>query len=201
MKRIAEINRKTKETEISVKLNIDGTGKCKINTGIGFLDHMLELFAFHGLFDLDIQAKGDLKVDIHHTNEDIGICLGQAFKKALGDCVGIKRFGSSEVPMDQARAKVTVDISNRYAFSGFRFPSRLFPKSITPKENYSLDDAGDFLESFAKNMNINLHIDIISGTDLHHVLEAVFKALGVALDQATQIDPRRKDVPSTKGVL
>lgn len=201
MSRSAEITRKTRETEIQVLLNIDGTGKAIINTGIGFLDHMLELFAFHGLFDLNVQAKGDLKVDIHHTNEDIAICLGQAFKKALGDCAGIKRFGSAEVPMDQARAKVTVDISNRYAFSGLVFPNRAIPQSSEIKDGYSLDAGSDLLESFAKNMAINLHVDVISGADLHHILEAVFKALGIALDQATQIDPRRKEIPSTKGIL
>ncbi len=196
MPRSAEINRKTRETEIKISLNLDGKGECSIKTSIGFLDHMLELFAFHGLFDLKVEAKGDLKVDTHHTNEDIGICLGQAFKKALGDCAGIKRFGSSEVPMDNARAKVAIDISNRYAFSGLKAR-----EEIKSKENYSLDDASDLLESFAKNANINLHIDIAAGTDLHHVLEAIFKAFGVALDQATQIDSRRKDVPSTKGIL
>ncbi len=197
-KRKAEIKRKTRETDISVKLNIDGKGKAKIDTSIGFLDHMLELFSFHGLFDLEVQAKGDLKVDMHHTNEDIGICLGQAFKKALGECAGIKRFGSAEVPMDQARAKVAIDISNRYAFSGLKAAAGT---QITSKENYSLGDASDILESFAKNVVVNLHVDLIAGKDLHHVLEAVFKAFGVALDQATQIDPRRKEVPSTKGIL
>lgn len=198
MSRSAEVVRKTRETEIIVKLDIDGTGKSDIKTSIGFLDHMLELFSFHGLFDLNIQAKGDLNVDIHHTNEDLGICLGQAFKNALGECLGIKRFGSAEVPMDQARAKVAIDISNRFAFSGLQEPSTGPLKS---EEKYSLHNASDFLESFAKKMDINLHIDLVSGTDLHHVLEAAFKALGIALDQATQIDPRRKEVPSTKGIL
>lgn len=196
MPRNAEIKRKTRETDITVKLKIDGKGKSTIDTGIGFLDHMLELFAFHGLFDLDVKATGDLKVDLHHTNEDIGICLGQAFKKALGDCAGIKRFGSAEVPMDKARAKVAVDISNRYAFTPFNAPG-----AIKSKEKYTLDDAGDMLDSFAKNMVMNLHVNIASGDDLHHVLEATFKAFGIALDQATQIDPRRKEVPSTKGIL
>lgn len=198
MSRTAEVVRKTRETQITVKLNVDGTGKCSLKTSIGFLDHMLELFAFHGLFDLDIQAKGDLHVDMHHTNEDLGICLGQAFKKALDECVGIRRFGSAEVPMDQARAKVAIDISNRYAFSGLKEPAT---GPLSSEEKYSLHNASDFLESFAKKMDINLHVDLIAGTDLHHVLEAVFKALGVALDQATQIDPRRKEVPSTKGIL
>ena len=154
--RAAKIKRKTKETDITGKLVVDGKGKFDIKTGIGFLDHMLDLFVFHGLFDLELKAKGDLNVDTHHTNEDLGICLGKAFKDALGDCKGIKRFGSAEVPMDQARAKAVVDLSNRYAFS-FKCSS-----SVAPKENYSLDDGKDFLESFAKNLNMNLHIDIYS---------------------------------------
>ncbi|NQT06054.1 MAG: imidazoleglycerol-phosphate dehydratase HisB [Candidatus Omnitrophica bacterium] len=196
MSRSGDVSRKTKETNIVVKVNVDGKGRNDVKTQIGFLDHMLDLFAYHGLFDLTIKAEGDLNVDIHHTNEDIGICLGQAFKRALGDCKGVKRFGSAEVPMDQARAKVAIDISNRYAFSGLKSK-----KPIQAKENYSIDDANDLLDSFAKNMNLNLHVDLISGNDLHHVLEATFKAFGIALDQATQIDPRRKEVPSTKGIL
>jgi len=193
-----KFERKTTETEISVSLNIDGSGKSKINTGIKFLDHMLELFTFHGCFDLEIKAKGDLKVDIHHTNEDIGICLGQVFKKTLGECTGIERYGEAEVPMDQARAKVVVDIGNRYAFSGLHQPP---PGPIKSEDRYSLDDASDFLESFAKNLNINLHVKIASGTDLHHILEAVFKAWGLAMRRATEINPRRKGAPSTKGIL
>ncbi|MEE8359429.1 MAG: imidazoleglycerol-phosphate dehydratase HisB [Candidatus Omnitrophota bacterium] len=199
MSRNAEFTRKTRETEIVVKLNVDGDGKSAIDTGIGFMDHMLELFSFHGLFDIAVTARGDLKVDIHHTNEDLGICLGQVFKKALGDCVGIKRFGSSEIPMDQARAKVSVNVSNRYAYRIATPPGSDI--NHLRKEGYSFEDGSDFFESFAKNLNINLHIDVISGTDLHHILEAIFKAMGVALDQATQIDPRRKEVPSTKGIL
>ncbi len=196
-KREAKISRKTKETQISVTLNVDGKGKNKISTGISFLDHMLDLFAYHGLFDLEISAKGDLNIDMHHTNEDLGICLGNAFKQALGDCKGIKRFGDAEVPMDQARAKVSVDISNRYAFE-FRFA---IPPESREKINYDINNARDFLDSFAKNLNINLHIEILQGRDTHHVLESVFKSLGKALDEATQIDPRRKEIPSTKGVL
>ncbi len=200
MKRaISGYKRNTKETNIAVDLNVDGKGTAKIKTGIAFLDHMLGLFAFHGLFDLNlIVKKNDLDIDIHHTNEDIGISLGQAFKKALGDCAGIKRFGSAEVPMDKARAKITIDISNRYAFTGLEAPP---PGPIKAEENYTLHYASDFLESFAKNLNINLHVDLISGTDLHHILEATFKAFGSALDKATQIDPRRKGIPSTKGIL
>lgn len=197
--RTAQIQRKTKETDISGKLVIDGKGKTDIKTGIGFLDHMLELFAFHGLFDLELKATGDLNVDMHHTNEDIGIALGIAFKKALGNYKGIKRFGSAEVPMDKARAKVVVDISNRYAFE--KNIAQPFIDALKDEEGYSFSDGMDFLDSFAKKLNINLHIEVSSGSDLHHVLEAVFKAFGIALDQATQIDPRRKDIPSTKGII
>ena len=194
--RKAAIKRKTKETDISGKLVIDGSGKTKIDTGIGFLDHMLELFTFHGLFDLELKASGDLNVDMHHTNEDIGISLGKAFKDALGDCKGIKRFGSAEVPMDKARAKVAIDISNRYAFQ-----KTIQTVPVGAEKGYSFVDGMDFLDSFAKKLNLNLHIEVLSGSDLHHILEAVFKAFGVALDRATQIDPRRKDIPSTKGII
>ena len=196
MKREGEIKRKTKETDISGKLVIDGSAKTDIDTGIGFLDHMLELFAFHGLFDLKLKVTGDLKVDRHHTNEDIGICLGRAFKKALGDCKGIRRYGSAEVPMDEARAKVVIDIGNRYAFK-----KPVINLAEAAAEGYSVREAMDFLESFAKNLMINLHIEMASVGDMHHSLEAIFKAFGVALDQATQIEPRRKDIPSTKGII
>jgi len=196
--RSAAIKRKTTETDISGKLAIDGKGTTGIETGIGFLDHMLTLFAFHGIFDLTLKAKGDLKVDIHHTNEDVAICLGKAFKAALGDCTGIRRYGSKEVPMDTAAAKVMVDIGGRYAFV-WRTPK--YDTTLAPAESYSLDDGKDFLDTFAKNANINLHVDIYAGADTHHVLEAVFKAFGIALDEATQIDARRKGVPSTKGTI
>lgn len=194
--RAAKIKRKTTETDITGDLVIDGQGKAVINTGVGFLDHMLTLFTFHGLFDLTLKAKGDLKVDIHHTNEDVAICLGKAFKEALGDCKGIRRYGSKEVPMDMAAAKVMVDIGGRYFFA-WRTPN--YSNTIPARENYSLEDGKDFLDTFAKNAGINLHVDIYSGDDVHHVLEAVFKALGIALDESTQIDIRRKGVPSTKG--
>ncbi len=194
--RCAIIDRKTTETKITGKLVMDGSGKTDINTGVGFLDHMLTLFAFHGLFDLTLKAKGDLKVDIHHTNEDIAICLGRAFKDALRDCKGIKRYGSKEVPMDMAAAKVMVDIGGRYAYL-WKMPS--YNQTIPKEEKYSLDDGKDFMDAFAKSANINLHVEIYSGEDVHHVLEAVFKAFGIAMDDATQIDVRRKGVPSTKG--
>jgi len=199
--RSAEIKRKTRETEIVVKLTIGGQGKAKIDTGIGMLDHMLELFSFHGLFDLNVCAKGDLKVDIHHTNEDIGIVLGDAFKKALGDKNGIKRFGSISVPMEDAVANVVVDISGRGFFNGIKF---VFSKDpITKKDTgYSIEYANHFFEAFAKRLGMNLDISISSlNPDLHTNLEPVFKGLGIAMDQATQIDPRRKGIPSTKGVI
>ncbi len=196
-RRNATMKRKTTETDISGKLGIDGTGKTDVNTGIGFLDHMLTLFAFHGLFDLTIKAKGDLKVDSHHTNEDVAICLGKAFKQALGDCKGIKRYGSKEVPMDTAAAKVMVDIGGRYAFL-WKVP----PYTNTcASEGYTIEEGKDFLDTFAKNANVNLHAEVYSGDDTHHALEAIFKAFGIALDEATQIDLRRKGVPSTKGTI
>jgi len=203
--RKATIKRKTKETDIAVKLNIDGSGKSKINTGIGILDHMLELFVFHGLFDLEINAKGDLKVDIHHTNEDIGIVLGEAFKKALGDKKGIRRFSSVSVPMEEVVANVTIDISGRpfFKFAGIegKIAGEIFAVG-TAKEGYSLNDATHFLESLAKHIGMNLNVIVKPmNYDLHTTLEPVFKALGIALDQATQIDPRRNGVPSTKGVI
>lgn len=196
--RIAKIKRKTTETDITGELKIDGSGKADIKTGIGFLDHMMTLFAFHGLFNLTLKAKGDLNVDSHHTNEDIAICLGKAFKEALGDCKGIKRYGSKEVPMDNAAAKVMVDIGGRYAFV-WKIPN--YSETIAPVEHYSVDDGKDFLDTFAKNANINLHVEIYSGEDVHHILEAVFKAFGISMDEATQIDVRRKGVPSTKGTI
>lgn len=198
--RCADIKRKTTETDIQGRLVIDGKGRAEVNTGIGFLDHMLTLFAFHGLFDLTIKAKGDLKVDTHHTNEDVAICLGKAFRDALGDCKGIRRFGSKEVPMDLASAKVTVDIGGRYAFL-WKIPVTTAAEQVSRKEKYSLLDGKDFLNTFAKNANMNLHVEIYSGEDIHHVLEAAFKALGVAMDEATQVDVRRKGVPSTKGTI
>jgi len=206
-KRKAEIYRKTTETKIVGDLVVDGTGSSIVKTGIGFLDHMLTLFAFHGLFDLKLRVKGDLEVDIHHSNEDVAICLGQAFKKALGACKGIRRFATSEVPMDHARAKVSIDVSNRFSYSGIKFPGEKEEKnlaSITGKqgENYTMEDGNDFLETFAKNLGMNLHVEITAMSDMHHMLEAIFKALGTALDHATEVDPRRrKTVPSTKGIL
>ncbi|MBN1913061.1 MAG: imidazoleglycerol-phosphate dehydratase [Candidatus Omnitrophica bacterium] len=197
--RKAKVERKTKETKISVNLNIDGCGKAKIDTGIGFLDHMLELFACHGLFDLDIKAKGDFKVDTHHTNEDVGIVLGQAFKKAMGDKKGITRSGNFSWPMEDVLATIALDISGRGSLKlktpGVHQPSQ-------DDNGYALKDAEHFFESFAKHLGADIHITIDPVVaDLHTSLEPVFKALGKALDQATKIDPRRKGIPSTKGVI
>lgn len=202
--REATKSRKTKETDIIIKLNVDGSGNSKIDTKIGILDHMLELFAFHGLFDLDITATGDLKIDIHHTNEDIGIVLGQVFKEALGDKKGIRRFGSSTVPMEDVVASVSVDISGRGFFKGIereRIGGAIYPQ-ILEQEGYSIAYADHFLEGLAKNLGMNLNVKLQGkNSDLHTNLEPIFKALGIALDQATQLDPRRKGIPSTKGVI
>jgi imidazoleglycerol-phosphate dehydratase len=197
--RTAEVKRKTKETDIAIKLNLDGKGKAAIDTGIGFLDHMLELFAYHGLFDLRIKAKGDLKVDTHHTNEDIGITLGVALKKALKLKKGINRFGQSFVPMDEAlaRVRIVLDVSGR--------PSLYFnnkARGLKLAKAYDLNDCEEFLKSFILHSGINMHVDIIRGKDTHHVLESVFKALGRALSEAVRIEQRRGgEVPSTKGRL
>lgn len=199
-KRSAIIKRKTRETEVTVKLNLDGKGKSKINTRIGLLDHMLELFAFHGLFDLEVSAKGDLKVDIHHTNEDVGIVLGEAFKKALGKKIGIRRFGSASVPMEEVVANVTLDLSGR---GYFKLAAGLEDKVLVDmKDGYELSYVEHFLESFAKHLGMNLNITVNPvNRDLHTTLEPIFKAMGIALDLATQIDKRRKCIPSTKGVI
>jgi len=197
-KRIAKGARKTTETRIKWELNLDGKGQGKVKTGIPFLDHMLTLFAKHGLFDLKMEAKGDLEVDIHHTNEDIGLGLGEAVKKALGDKKGIRRFAAAFVPMDEALARVVIDISGRPSLKFIRKNSL---SQVKAEEGYNLKDAEHFLKSFSNESGINVHVEMEYGDDLHHVLEAVFKAFGRALGEATQIDPRVKGVPSTKGKL
>jgi imidazoleglycerol-phosphate dehydratase len=195
--RKSTLKRKTSETEIDVVLKLDGNGDGRIATGIPFLDHMLTLLAKHGLFDIAIKAKGDLEVDIHHTNEDVGIALGKALHNALGLKKGIRRFGFASVPMDETLVQVTLDISGRPSLhiiqgKGIHF-SRL--------KNYSFHDTMEFLEAFCQHAGINLHVEVISGTDSHHILEGIFKALAKALDNATQIDPRVRGIPSTKGSL
>jgi len=199
--RTAAVKRKTKETDITVKLNIDGSGATKIRTGIGFLDHMLELFGFWGHFDVEIiTKKADLQIDIHHANEDVGIVLGRAFREALADKKGIKRIGSASAPMEDVTAGVTVDISGRSSFKLDIAPQAY--ESPLPQEGYEFKYLQHFLDSFAKQLGMNLNIKLENpNKDLHATLEPIFKALGIALDLATQIDPRRKGVPSTKGVV
>lgn len=194
--RAAEINRKTNETDIYLKLNLDGTGEADIETGIGFLDHMLHHVAVHGLFDLTVRASGDLEIDYHHTVEDCALVLGMAFAQALGDGAGICRMGSAYVPMDEALAFVAVDLSGRpYSViqSEWHTPSvGGIPTSLFPH----------MLESLAVMARCNLHARVLYGRDDHHQAEALFKALGRALDAATQLDPRRGGiVPSTKGMI
>lgn len=201
-KRKAKITRKTSETDIVMELNIDGKGDSDIKTGIPFLDHMLTLFTRHGLFDLKLRAKGDLEVDIHHTNEDIGICLGEAFKKALGDKKGIKRFGEKTIPMDEAlvNVRVVVDISGRPFFNNIKSDKPCEEKDV--QGGYNLEYARQFFQAVINNFPITMHISILeASSDTHHLLEAIFKAAAKALDEATQIDPRVKGVPSTKGLL
>ncbi|MDK2806787.1 MAG: imidazoleglycerol-phosphate dehydratase [Thermoanaerobacterium sp.] len=193
--REAEFNRKTAETEVYVKINIDGTGKSDIKTGIGFLDHMLNLFSKHGLFDLQVEAKGDLYVDSHHTVEDIGITLGQAFLKALGDKKSIKRYGLSYIPMDEALIRTVVDISGRpYLYYNLKL-------KMQSLGNFETETVEDFFRAFAYNSLITLHIEQLHGRNTHHIIEGAFKALGRSLDEATKIDNRIDGVPSTKGVL
>jgi imidazoleglycerol-phosphate dehydratase len=196
MIRTAQIHRKTNETEISIELNLDGTGQHAIATGIGFLDHMLSLIAVHGLFDLTVKAKGDLHIDVHHTVEDVALALGAAFDQALGDRKGIVRMASFYVPMDETLAFVALDLSGRpYAVINADWgmaPVGDIPTSLFPH----------FLESFAITSRSNLHARILYGRDDHHKAEALFKALARALDAATQLDLRRAgNIPSTKGSL
>lgn len=199
-KRKAKIVRKTKETDILMDLTVDGKGKSDVKTGIPFLDHMLTLFAKHGLFDLKIKAKGDIEVDIHHTNEDIGICLGQAFEKALGKKEGIRRFGEKTVPMDEALVRVVTDISGRPFMNSNWFTGGAY--ETRDVEGYNLEYARQFFQAMVNNFPITVNISVLSsGPDTHHLLESIFKAIAKALDEATQIDPRVKGVPSTKGRL
>lgn len=193
--RNAEIQRHTSETKISLSLEIDGSGKRQINTGIGFFDHMLDLFAKHGLFDLTLNAVGDLHVDEHHTVEDTGIVMGQAFAKAVGDKAGINRYATQFVPMDEALAFVSVDFSGR----GFLQYSVSSPDSVVGGMNAQIFE--EFFRAFAVTAGITLHISVFYGCNTHHMIEAVFKALGRALRFALESDPRNSGIPSTKGVL
>ncbi|MBA3013743.1 MAG: imidazoleglycerol-phosphate dehydratase HisB [Proteobacteria bacterium] len=193
--RQSEIHRQTKETKIAIALTLDGTGRVDIKTGVPFMDHMLTLMAVHGFFDLTITAEGDIEVDGHHTVEDIGICLGQALKKALNANRGIKRFGNALVPMDETLVQVALDLSNR--------PFLAYQVTIRDSKVGTFDTelAKEFLRSLSLHGGITLHVDLVRGENTHHIIEAIFKALGRALDQATTVDSRLDGVLSSKGTL
>jgi imidazoleglycerol-phosphate dehydratase len=193
--RAALVQRRTKETDVRVKLNLDGSGRAKIETALPFLDHMLELFARHGLFDLEVACKGDLEIDDHHSVEDIALTLGQALRQALGDKHGINRYGEAVVPMDEALCRSVIDLSGRFY---------LVYEVQTKRQrigNFSIELAEHFWRSLAETARFNLHIDCLRGRNTHHILEGTFKATARALKQAVARDPRVQGVPSTKGVL
>ena len=196
MERIGKVARKTKETDIQVSLRLDGKGQASVDTSIPFLDHMLVLFAAHGFMDLELSAKGDTEVDYHHTIEDLGICLGMALDKALGDRSGIRRFGEATVPMDEALARVVLDMSNR-PFLSYHVPAeRCFAGS------FDIGLLNEFFRALANKSGMNLHVDLIRGDDPHHISEAIFKAFARALDMACTLEDRLQGtVPSTKGLL
>ena len=193
--RSAEKARETKETQIRVAVNVDGTGKSSISTGIGFFDHMLTALARHGCFDLQLRCKGDLQVDQHHTVEDVGICLGQAIDKALGTKEGITRFGHAYVPMDDALARVVVDLSGR----SYLVLEPSFEEAAVGE--FSAGLVVEFFRAVADHGNANIHIDLLRAANNHHSIEAIFKAFGRALDSASLLSPRVQGVPSTKGSL
>ena len=195
MKRSAEVERKTKETDIQLTLNLDGGGLFSSDTGLPFLDHMFELMAAHGFMDLTVRAKGDTEVDYHHTVEDLGICMGKAIDKALGERKGIKRYGQAMVPMDEALANVVIDISSR-PYLSYKVPLK---GSVTGK--FDVGILKEFFRALVNYAGITMHIKLLSGSDAHHVAEAIFKAFARALDQASQREERLDDVPSTKGLL
>ncbi len=196
MNRSTRIDRKTKETDIEIELNLDGKGLAKIETGVPFIDHMLSLMAAHGFFDIQVSAKGDTEVDYHHTIEDLGICIGMAILKALGDKKGIRRYGQATVPMDESLARVVIDISNR--------PFLAYRVSISESKtgNFDVSLLKEFFRALVNYSGITMHVDLLSGKDPHHVAESIFKAFGRALDMATCIEERLEgDILSTKGVL
>ncbi len=196
MKRTAKAERKTKETDIKVELSLDGQGEVEVDTGIPFFDHMLSMIGKHGLIDLKVKAKGDLEVDGHHTVEDVGICLGQALKDALGDKRGIRRYGSSMMPMDESLALIAIDISGRpYLVYDVDLPVEIIG-------TYDTSLTVEFLQAFTTSAGITLHAKILSGRNAHHIVEAIFKGLAIALQAAVEINPRITEViPSTKGVI
>lgn len=193
--RESKIERKTKETSVEVRLQLDGSGTSQISTGIHFLDHMLEQLARHGWFDLEVKARGDLEVDFHHTVEDVGICLGRAIKKALGDGAGIRRFAHAQVPMDESLVGVSLDLSGRpyLAFS--------LPKGIEGSVSFPVGLLEEFFRALSIHGGMTLHINGLRGKDPHHLMEATFKAFGRALAEAVSLEPRSRGVPSTKGIV
>ena len=193
--RKAKIKRKTKETDILVSVELNGSGKSSVNTGIGFLDHMLDLFAKHGMFDLTVACKGDLHVDDHHTTEDVGIAMAKAFTTALGDKKGIARYGISYVPMDESLARCVVDLSGR---SALVFHAEFNRKKVG---DLSTEMIEHFFFSFAENLKANIHIEVLYGKNTHHKIEAIYKSFARAMRQACEVDPRVKGVLSTKGKL
>lgn len=194
--RTSTITRKTNETDILVALSLDGTGKSELSSGNGFMDHMLNLFARHGLFDLKIICKGDTNVDFHHSAEDIGICLGRAFAEALGDCKGIMRYSTMFLPMDEALVRVCLDIAGR---SNLVYQVALVDRKIN---DFECDLVEDFFKAFTDNARITMHIDLLRGRNSHHAVEAIFKAAARALSDASRLNQRAADqLPSTKGVL
>lgn len=195
MTRSAQIDRKTSETVIRIDLTIDGRGESRIATKIPFFDHMLTLFARHSLVNLTVEADGDIEVDFHHTVEDTGIALGQAFAKALGDKRGLRRYGWAMLPMDDTLARVVVD------FSGRPFLEYRAPQSVASIGGFPFQLVEEFMRGFSVHAGCNLHIEILYGRDAHHMAEAIFKGLAKAVDQACQIDPRVEGIPSTKGLL
>ena len=195
MPRTAQIHRKTGETDIRIALTIEGSGSSTISTRIPFFDHMLTLFARHGLFDLEVNAVGDIEVDFHHTVEDTGIALGQAFAKALGDKKGVRRYGWAYLPMDETLARVVVD------FSGRPFLEHRVPAGVGSINGFPFQLVEEFMRAFSVHGGCNLHTEVLYGRDAHHMAEALFKGLSKAVDQACQLDPRVTGIPSTKGVL
>ena len=195
MDRYAEVTRKTGETQITIRLELDGSGKGVVDTGVPFMDHMLTLFSRHGFFDLEVEAKGDLEVDYHHTLEDLGLALGMAFDRALGDRAGIRRYGNFMLPMDETLVLIALDISGRPGLFYDVTPPAPQVKDIDVRLFH------EFLQAFANKLGLNLHVRMLAAEEAHHLFEAIFKGLAKALDQATSIDPRVKGVLSTKGVL
>ncbi|MBX3661574.1 MAG: imidazoleglycerol-phosphate dehydratase HisB [Burkholderiales bacterium] len=195
MARKAQVTRNTQETQISVKLDLDGSGQARLASGVPFLDHMLDQIARHGLVDLEVKAKGDLHIDAHHTVEDIGITLGQAFAKAVGDKKGVRRYGHAYVPLDEALSRVVIDLSGR---PGLEMSGKFARARVG---DFDVDLVREFFQGFVNHAAVTLHLDNLKGVNAHHQVETLFKAFGRALRMAVELDPRVKGVPSTKGKL